>query len=181
VYKIRFSYTFSQVLEPGLQDTLHFVVSSKMQMVTAHNGALTEHLAEALMTLSREQCLQGFNSYRRRLGLPAYNSILELTGNVQTAAELEKLYGTVENVELLTGVLTEKYSPGALPTAKVLANSFIIKAIMTNDLTTKRSWAPNTFGGVEFFELVKSTSIKSLVCRNVGMNCDELQVYLHSK
>ncbi|XP_060871392.1 prostaglandin G/H synthase 1-like [Metopolophium dirhodum] len=171
----------SQVSEAGLKDALQLMMSSKMRMATAHDdGSLTGQLTKTLMTLSREQCLQGFNSYRRRLGLPAYNSFFDLTGNVETAIELEKLYSTVEKVELLTGVLTEKSSSGVLPTAKILSNSFIVNAILTNSLTSKHMWAPDTFGGVEFFDLVKSSSLESLVCRNVD-NCDELKVGRYAK
>ncbi|XP_060873945.1 prostaglandin G/H synthase 2-like [Metopolophium dirhodum] len=171
----------SRVSEADLKDSLQLMMSSKMRIVKAHDdGPLTERLTKTLMTLSREQCLQGFNNYRRRLGLPAYNSFFDPTGNVETATELEKLYSTVEKVELLTGVLTEKSSSGVLPTAKVLSNSFIINAILTNSLTTKQLWTPDTFGGVEFFKLVKSTSLESLVCRNVD-NCDELKNHRYAK
>jgi len=181
VYTIRFYYTFSQVSEAGLKDTLQLMMSSKVRMVTAHDhGPLTGQLTKTLMTLSREQCLQSFNNYRRRLGLPAYNSFFDLTGNVKAATELEKLYSTVEKVELLTGVLTEKSSSGVLPTVKILSNSFIVNAILTNSLTTKHMWAPDTFGGVEFFDLVKSSSLESLVFRNVD-NCDELKVHRYVK
>ncbi|KAL4089107.1 hypothetical protein QTP88_024179 [Uroleucon formosanum] len=163
-------------LENGLVDTLQFMVNSEMEMVTAHNeGALTEDLTKKLMTLTRDKCFQGFNNYRRRLGLAAYHSFFDLTGNIETATELEKLYSSVENVEFVTGVFAEKYSSGVLPTFKVLSNSYIITSILTNDLTSKHSWAPDTFGGVEFFDLVKSTTLNSLVCRNVGMTFEELQ------
>ncbi|KAL4089100.1 hypothetical protein QTP88_024172 [Uroleucon formosanum] len=167
--------------EDGLVDTLQFMVNSEMDMVTAHNeGESTEELIKTLMTLSREQCVQGFNNYRRRLGLAAYDSFFDLTGSNETATELEKVYSSVENVELVTGMLTEKSSSGVLPTIKALSNSYIINSILTNHLTSKHSWAPDMFGGVEFFDLVKSTSLKSLVCRNVGMTFKELQVYLNT-
>jgi len=180
-YIIGFYYTYRQDLEDGLEDALQFMVNSEMGMVTAHNeGALTEKLTKSLMTLSRQKCLQGFNNYRRRLGLAAYNSFFDLTGNTETATELEKLYSSVENVEFLTGVFAEKSSSGVLPTIKVLSNSYLINSILTNHLTTKDSWVPDTFGGIEFFDLVKSTSLNSLVCRNVGLTFEELQVYLYA-
>jgi len=182
VYTVRLFYTFREVLKAGLKDALKFMVNSKMGMVTAHNdGVLTEQHTKTLMTLSRVYCVQGFNNYRRWIGLPAYNSFFDMTGNNETATDLKKLYNSVENVELLTGVLTEKSRPGALTTAKVLTNSFIINSILTNNITSKHSWVPDTFGGVEFFDLVKSSSLKSLVCRNLDMNCDELQVDLYAK
>jgi len=182
VYTIRFEFTFSQFLEDDLKDALKLMVNSKMGMVTAHNdGLLTEHFTRTMMKLSRDNCVQRFNNYRRLLGLPAYNSFFDLTGNDETANELRKLYRTVEDVELLTGILTERSSSGALPTAEILSASFIINAILTNNITAKHSWTPNTFGGVEFFDLVKSTSLKSLVYRNVDLNSDELQVHLYTK
>ncbi|CAI6362836.1 unnamed protein product [Macrosiphum euphorbiae] len=113
-----------------------------MSIVTAHDDRpLTGQFTKALVKLSRKQCLQGFNNYRRRLGLPAYNSFFDPTENIETATELEKLYSTVEKVEFLTGVLTKKSSSGVLPTAKVLSNSFTINAILKNRLTTKHLWA----------------------------------------
>ncbi|XP_029348547.1 prostaglandin G/H synthase 1-like [Acyrthosiphon pisum] len=162
-----------QVSEAGLKDALKFMGNSKIGMFTAHNDdALTEYLTRTLMTISREHCIQGFNNYRRLLGLPAYNSFFDLTGNNETATELKNLYSTVEDVELLTGVLTERSISGVLPTAKVLSNSFVITAILTNNITAKHSWVPDTFGDVELFNLVKSASLKSLVYRNVDVNRD---------
>ncbi|XP_008183881.1 prostaglandin G/H synthase 2-like [Acyrthosiphon pisum] len=167
--KLRYSSTnltsysnTSQVSEAALKDSLQLMMSSKISMVVANDDSpLTEQLTKIIMSLSREQCLQGFNNYRRRLGLPAYKSFFDLTGNVKTATELEKMYGTVEKVELLTGVLAEKSSSGVLPTAKVLSNYYIVNAILTNSITTKHLWAPDTFGGVDFFNLVKTASLES--------------------
>jgi len=74
-------------------------------------------------------------------------------------------------------MMTEKPSAGdALPTAKVMTNSFINNAILSNNHIAKNSWVFNTFGGVEFFDLVKSTSLNSLVSQNVDAHCVELKV-----
>lgn len=73
------------------------MVNSKMGMVEAHNdGALTEPMTKALMTLSRDHCLQGFNNYRRKLGPPAYKNHDDLTGDSVTATALAELYETVD-------------------------------------------------------------------------------------
>jgi len=97
------------------------MVNSKIGGAAAHNdGELTESQTKTLITLSREHRLQGFYSYIRRLWLPAYSSFYQLTGNSETAFGLFRMHETVENVELLTGMMTEKPSAGdALPTAKV--------------------------------------------------------------
>ncbi|XP_022176344.1 prostaglandin G/H synthase 2-like [Myzus persicae] len=169
-----------QVLEGGLQNAMEFMVNSKMGGVTAHNdGAPTESMTKALITLSREHCLQGFNSYRRRLGLKAYKSIVEMTRNSDTAIPLLELYQTVEKVEFLTGMLAEGTSSQVLSTAEVLTNSYIINAILTNNLTSLDSWVPYTFGGEDCFKLVKTANLKSLVCRN--MECDGLDIQLYAK
>lgn len=159
---------------------MKFMVSTKMGMVTAHNdGALTEKMTKALMTLSRDHCLQSFNNYRRRLGLKAYKSITELTRDSDTAVPLLELYDTIEKVELLPGVLSEKTTSDSLSTAEVLTNSYIINSILSSELTSQDSWAPNSFGGKENFKLVKTANLQSLICRN--MECDELEIRLHAE
>lgn len=167
-------FIFRQVLENGVSYIVRCMVNEKMGEVTANNdGAATELLTKFLLELSRENAVQSFNNYRRHLGLTAYGSFHELTGNWDTANALELLYGTVENVELLTGMLTEKKCDHAVPTFTVATNSFIINSIITNPLGSKLMWRPETFGGEFGFHLVKSANLKTFVCNNLVGKCDD--------
>ncbi|XP_029345133.1 prostaglandin G/H synthase 1-like [Acyrthosiphon pisum] len=114
----------SQVSEAALNDSIQVMMSSKINVVTVNDDStLTEQLT---MTLSREQCLQRFNNYRRRIGLPAYKNFFDITVNVEAPTEFEKLYSTMEKVELLTVVLTEKSISGVLPTEGTCVREFTI-------------------------------------------------------
>ncbi|XP_025207795.1 prostaglandin G/H synthase 2-like [Melanaphis sacchari] len=171
-----------QVLDVGLKNTLQFMISQPMGRLTAHNdGSVTRPLTEILMKLSREHSVQSFNNYRRRFGLPKYDSFYHLTNNWKTANGLNYLYKNVDDVDLLTGVMTERSRIGSLPTSTIVTHSFIVNAILTNGLTSEHSWKSDTFGGEQFFDMVKSTTLRSLVCRNLIDYCDGLNVGLYTK
>jgi hypothetical protein len=82
------------------------------------------------------------------------------------------LYGDIDNVELLTGMLTEKKSDNVVPTFTVMINSFIMNSIITNPLGSKDLWNADTFGGEYGFDLVKSANIKTFICNNLIDKCD---------
>lgn len=165
-----------------MKDTIKFMVDQKMSMVTHNNdGSTTEYLTRLMSKLLREQLVRNFNDYRRQLGLRAYGTFFELTGNQETADKLQALYDNVGEVELLPGMLTEKKVNGNSPTVTILANSFIVNSILTNSLASKKSWTSATFGGNIGFDIVKSANIMSLVCNNLDHNCDGMKVSLYAK
>lgn len=175
-------YFYRQVLEDGLKDTLKYMVGQKIGMVSSHNdGVATRPLTMLMIKLSRVNAVQSFNNYRRQFGLPAYDSFYSLTGDSQTAGELANLYESVEDVELLTGVLTEGTRGGAVPTVTVMTDSFIVNAILTNDLVSKLSWKPETFGGNIGFDIIKYSNLESLVCSNLEDTCDGLEIQLYAE
>lgn len=151
-----------------------------MAMITHNNeNAKTIKTAEFLMKLSRDSSMQSFNNYRRKLKLYAYENFFELTENWETAEKLQKLYGDIENVELLSGILTEKTTNGLSQTLAVMTDSFVINSILTNPLTN--SWNSDTFGGDEGFEIVKSANIETFVCNNLPGKCDGFEVKLYAE
>lgn len=158
------------------------MVGEKVGMVGSHNdGVATKPLTKFMMSLSRENAIQSFNNYRRQFGLPAYDSFNSLTGYSETASELANLYETIEDVELLTGVLAERTKSGTVPTVTVMTDSFIVNAILTNDLTSELSWKPKTFGGDIGFHMIKDSNLKSFVCGNLKDTCDGLEIQLYVK
>lgn len=172
---------FRKVILHGMSKTIKFMVNNKMEMVTHNNDDPSmEPLTKLMMTISRENQVQSFNNYRRKLGLYPYNTFFELTKNVETAGKLKALYESVEDVELLTGMLTEANEEGHLLTVKAMANSFIINSILTNSLHDKHSWNPNTFGGDIGFNLVKSANMKTFVCNNLIDKCDDFTSELYT-
>lgn len=174
---------FSQVFENGMRETVRLMVDRPMGTMSSNNGdAATEPLTKVLMELSRENGVQGFNRYREHVGLSAYGSFDELTGgDRETADKLESLYGHVDRVELLAGMLAEKPSADdSVPTFTVMVNSFVVNAIVTSPLYSQAAWRSETFDGDFGFSAVKSASVATFVCNNLPDGCDRgLVVDLH--
>jgi hypothetical protein len=160
------------------------MVEQQMGMMRSNNdGAVTEPLTKILMKMSRENNVQSFNNYRTYLGLRAYKSFYDLTGNRKTAEILEFLYKNVDNVEILTGMITEKITDDIVPTFTVMINSFIVNSIVTNPLYSKTMWKPDTFDGDFGFSIVKHASIRTFICNNLHDECenDEYMVSFYAK
>jgi len=164
-----------------MSNMIKFMVNREIGKVAHGNyGNATEPMTSLLMRLSRENALQSFNNYRRKLGLYPYMSFYDLTGNWETVKTLKSLYKNVEDVELLTGMLTEKRKRGILPTVTVMVNSLIVNSILTNPLASRELWKPVTFGGKLGFNIVRSATIESFVCNNLVNDCDNLTVKLYA-
>lgn len=178
---IKKSYYFFFFRNPlSIDDVIGFMVKHEIGIIN-HNdqNAMTKPLVEFLMRLSRDYSMQSFNNYRRNLGLKAYENFFQLTESSETADKLRNLYGNIENVELLSGILTEKTTDGISHTLAAMTNSFVINSILTNPLTN--SWTPDTFGGDEGFEVVRSANIETFVCNNLPGKCDGFQVKLYAE
>lgn len=156
-------------------DMVRLMVDQPMGMMSSNNhGTAMEPLTKVLMKMSREHSVQSFNRYRVHLGLRAYESFYELTGNRETAGKLESLYGNVDNVELLAGMIAERTSDNCFPTFTVMVNSFIVNSIATNSLYKKTTWwNSDTFDGDYGFSVAKSASIRTLVCNNLKDECND--------
>jgi hypothetical protein len=74
-------------------------------------GVLTD-LAATDIVRDRERGVPRYCAFRRALRMSVPKTFQELTDNVQWQLELEKIYGDVERVDLLTGTLAETKPPG---------------------------------------------------------------------
>lgn len=167
------------MITDGMNDAVRFMVDREIGMTSHGNyGNATEPMTSLMLRLSRENAVQSFNNYRRKLGLYPYISFYDLTENWETVELLKSLYDNIEDVELLTGMLTEKSRRGILPTVTIMANSLIVNSILTNPLASKDSWKPSTFGGNDGFDIIRSASIEKFVCNNLVNNCEGLTVKL---
>jgi len=150
------------------------MVNQEIGAVTRSNyGDATEPTTSLMMKLSRENALQNFNNYRRKLGLLPYKNFYDLTEDEETVKILRELYNNVDDVELLTGMLTEKKKPEMLSTVQVMANSIIVNSILINPLNNEDSWKPETFGGNNGFDIVRSANIETFICNNLVDKCSD--------
>ncbi|NWS54072.1 PGH1 synthase, partial [Chunga burmeisteri] len=118
---------------------------------------------------SRQLRLQPFNEYRKRFGMKPYKSFQELTGEEEKAAELEELYGDIDALEFYPGLLLEKPQPNGIfgESMVEIGAPFSLKGLLGNPICSPEYWKPSTFGGATGFEIVKTASLKKLVCLNV--------------
>ncbi|NXA34895.1 PGH1 synthase, partial [Eudromia elegans] len=127
------------------------------------------HVAVGVIKESRQLRLQPFNEYRKRFGMKPYASFQELTGEEEKAAELEELYGDIDALEFYVGLLLEKPHPNSIfgESMVEIGAPFSLKGLLGNPICSPEYWKPSTFGGATGFEIVKTASLKKLVCLNV--------------
>jgi hypothetical protein len=76
-------------------------------LVRTENDGLTVDLAAVDLLRSRERGVPRYNAFRKLMHLPPVTSFDELTGDPQTAAELQAVYPTVDDVDLTVGLYAE--------------------------------------------------------------------------
>lgn len=100
--------------------------------------------------------------------MPKYQSFMELTGDADISAELEKLYGHIDALEFYPGMLLEKSDSSVTPFTMVnMGGPYAVKGMMANPISSPHYWKPSTFGGDIGFNIIKSTTIRQLFCRNM--------------
>ncbi|XP_065783247.1 prostaglandin G/H synthase 1 isoform X2 [Muntiacus reevesi] len=126
------------------------------------------HVAVNVIKESRELRLQPFNEYRKRFGMKPYTSFQELTGEKEMAAELEELYGDIDALEFYPGLLLEKCHPSSIFGESMIEMGapFSLKGLLGNPICSPEYWKASTFGGEVGFNLVKTATLKKLVCLN---------------
>ena len=126
---------------------------------------------EATLRKSRDWKLQPYNSYRSAFGLPKVATFQDLTGEASVSAELEKLYGDINKVELLVGLLAEDRAShvvlGPLMMIMVAVDAF--SQALTNPLLSRNVYGPEAFSEVGIRCIEKTRTLDDLVRRNVEM------------
>merc|ERR1719240_1703834 len=74
------------------------------------NNGKAFSVAEMDIIRDRERGLPLYNDAREQLGLPRLKTIADLTSDVEEQQTLQELYGTVDKVDLLVGILADQGS-----------------------------------------------------------------------
>lgn len=125
-------------------------------------------VAEMVIRESRATRVRPFNEYRKRFNLKPYTSFYELTDDVEIARDLEELYGDIDALEFYPGVMLEKTRPNRLfgESMVEMGAPFSLKGLLGNPICSPEYWKPSTFGGETGFNIVKTSTLKKLVCLN---------------
>nr|XP_046241426.1 prostaglandin G/H synthase 1-like isoform X2 [Scatophagus argus] len=125
-------------------------------------------VSEMVLKESRAARIQPFNEYRKKFKLKPYASFYEFTDDKEMAKGLEELYGDIDALEFYTGLLLEKARPNCIFGESIveMGAPFSLKGLLANPICSPEYWKPSTFGGETGFNIVKTATLKKLVCLN---------------
>ncbi|XP_048845948.1 prostaglandin G/H synthase 2-like [Brienomyrus brachyistius] len=171
----QFTFNNSLLMEHGVSSLLESFTKQVAGRVAGGRNVPHNlmHVAMKSIEHSRNMRYQSLNAYRERFFMTPYTSFEELTGEKEMAAELEKMYGHIDRVELYPGLLVEKPRPSGIfgETLVEMGAPYSLKGLMGNPICSPEYWMPSTFGGSVGFEIVNSASLEKLVCQNVKGPC----------
>ncbi|MGC1309399.1 MAG: peroxidase family protein [Phormidesmis sp.] len=128
------------------------------------------NLAEVpTIKLSRTTQMASYNDYREAYQFPKVTRFNQISGNPQTQALLQQLYGTVENVELYVGLFAENAPENALlgPLVTRLIGIDALSHVFTNPLISENIYNKDTFSPVGWDVIHETKTLSDLVNRNV--------------
>lgn len=90
------------------------------------------------------------------------------TDDEEIAQGLEELYGDIDALEFYPGVLLEKTRPNKIfgESMVEMGAPFSLKGLLGNPICSPQYWKPSTFGGETGFSIVRTSTLKKLVCLN---------------
>lgn len=158
------------LLEVGLDAAFSAAASQPAGELGAFNTARALlPIEDFAVAQARSNRVAPYNDYREAFGMGRAKTFAEISSNPQVAAELQRLYGTPENVEFYPGLFAEdRVEEGALPglLMRMVALDAFTQAL-TNPLLSEHVWNEGTF--TEWgFKLIKETSnLGQILERNV--------------
>lgn len=84
------------------------------------------------------------------------------------ARDLEELYGDINALEFYPGIMLEKARSNSIfgESMVEMGAPFSLKGLMGNPICSPEYWKPSTFGGETGFNIVKTSTLRKLVCLN---------------
>lgn len=163
-----FRYNNEFLVNVGLASVFDAASSQGAGKITLHNTApfLINAEVEAIKK-SRAWRLRSYNEYRERFGLQKLTSFEELADDRKLLLELKALYGHVDRVELLVGLLAESDEDtvlGKLMTLMVGVDAF--SQALTNPLLADNVYNEDTFTKVGLDSIANTSSLADIVRRN---------------
>lgn len=123
-------------------------------------------LASLNIQRGRDHGLADYNSVREAYGLPRVTRFSQISSDPDVQQTLKTLYGTVDNIDLWVGALSEDHAPGASvgQLAKtIIADQF--ERLRDGD----RFWYQRVFSGRTLADL-EQTTLSSIIQRNTTVN-----------
>ena len=167
-----FRFNNDALLHFGLPSVLVSASLQRAGKITLGNTpAFLLPAEQASLSKSRAWKLQSFNSYRERFSLPRLKSFEELTDDPALAAALKQVYRSIDNVELVTGLMAEERAADAIfgDLMAFMVGSDAFSQALTNPLLADEVYGPRTFSAAGLAELESTRTLNDVVQRNANM------------
>ncbi|KAK4883142.1 hypothetical protein RN001_006461 [Aquatica leii] len=173
-------YSNNIIFQHGINQIIHSMSTTPAGETTNRNiGTGFKKFITKLINESRALKVQSYNNYRKRFGLKPKKTFEELTGDLHLAAMLKEFYIDVDAVELIVGFLTEEKGTGiSPPSMTTMGGSWLIRGLLSHPINSPDWWKPKTFGGHLGMNIVKTASLKKLICLNLKDKCHNIYVGL---
>jgi prostaglandin-endoperoxide synthase 2 len=123
----------------------------------------------ASIELNRLARLASYNDYREMCGFPRVTAFDQITGNIETQRELERVYGQVDNIELYVGLFAEDVRPNSAlaPLIGRLVGIDAFSQALTNPLLSEHVFNERTFSALGLKLINQTNSLSDILHRNV--------------
>ena len=130
---------------------------------------------------SRAVRLRSYNDYRADCRLPRVTAFDQISSDARVRSELERLYGTVDNIEFYVGIFAEDTRPNSVlsPLLGTMVGLHAFSQLLTNPLLAKGIWDhPETFSPEGRRIIDETTSLAQLARRNLPADAPDYEVRL---
>ncbi|WP_299844915.1 peroxidase family protein [uncultured Jannaschia sp.] len=149
----------------GLHNTAIFLESGKTPGPTS-KGLTVEWLA---VKQNRDLRLQGYNAYRKAMGMKPVDDFDCVTGDTKVQAELKALYGHPDNIDFYVGLFAEESGPNTpLPPligAMVALDAF--SQALNNPLLSEQVFHSGTFTEYGLHVVKNTNCLAEVLGRNI--------------
>jgi prostaglandin-endoperoxide synthase 2 len=158
------------VMERGLGVMFEETSAQAAGRIGLHNtdDELIDAAEKRGIQLGRQAQVASYNDYRAMCGFPRVTKFSQITGDVETQRELEQLYGSVDKIELYTGLYAEDgRENSALPSlvGRIVGIDAFSQAL-TNPLLAPSIFNEATFSPVGWEIVNAPVTLSDLVNRN---------------
>lgn len=164
----------SRLIEAGLGRAFLWAGQTRAAQLGLHNTAifLERHLTVETLAIrqNRDLRLQGYNAYRRSMGMNPVDGFDCVTGDQARRAELERLYKTPDAMDFYVALFAE--DPGVnTPMPPLLGAMVALDAFsqaLNNPLLSKQVFNERTFTPMGFDAIERTTCLWDVLSRNLG-------------
>jgi len=151
------------------------VVDELRNMLFGAPGSGGLDLAALNIQRGRDHGLADYNSVREAYGLPRVTSFREITPDGAVQRQLERLYGSVDSIDLWVGGLAEKHVPGS-------SVGPLFQRIIVDQFTRLRDgdshWYQSSLRGDQRGE-AEGTHLSEVIRRNTSLRNLQSNVFVH--